>query len=78
LFGEDHGSAADTDGGVGVSTDKMQPLDVGIFGPMKHHLSYTCIRGTNSFTWPSKPDIIVTLGEDKPKYPWAFDFFFKL
>jgi hypothetical protein len=24
------------------------------------NLSYTCIRGTNSFTWPSKPDIILT------------------
>ncbi len=28
------------------------------------NLSYTCIRGTNSFTWPSKPDIILTLEED--------------
>ena len=28
------------------------------------NLSYTCIRGANSFTWPSKPDIILTLEED--------------
>ncbi len=28
------------------------------------NLSYTCIRGTNSFTWLSKPDIILTLEED--------------
>jgi hypothetical protein len=28
------------------------------------NLSHTCIRGTNSFTWPSKSDIILTLEED--------------